>query len=402
MRILLSDGSGLTARQTAWELAHRGHHVEVLSPDPLCLCRFTRHVRHVWRVPSYGTDPWAWLDAALSVYRRGRFDVLFPTQEQVAVLAAAPSLLQSAGALTAVPTFAALEAVQDKISAYRTLLRLGVRQPASAIGAAGWDTFPAFVKDPIGTASGGVRRVEDSRELAVAAAVGHEVLVQAALEGPLAMCQSIFERGRLVAFHASLRTAEGANGGASHKQSIALPDARAGLERIGVDLKWHGALSADVIVTRDGPRFIDVNPRLVEPANARRAGVDLVGALLAVAVGEPAMPQEPGRPGIRTHQLLLAILGAAQSGRGRRGVCQELAAALRHAAGYADSHEELTPVRHDALAAIPVLLATAATLLRPTWWRWFVSSSVSNYALSPEGWRQVQERGAGSIRPGQA
>ena len=104
MRILLSDGSGLTARQTASDLAGRGHHVEVLSPDPVCLCRFTRHVRHVWRVPAYGTDPWGWLDTALAVYHRGRFDLLFPTQEQVAVLAAAPGLLNKAGVVTAVPT----------------------------------------------------------------------------------------------------------------------------------------------------------------------------------------------------------------------------------------------------------------------------------------------------------
>ena len=42
MRVLLSDGSGLTARQTESQLADAGHRVDVLSPDPLCLARFTR------------------------------------------------------------------------------------------------------------------------------------------------------------------------------------------------------------------------------------------------------------------------------------------------------------------------------------------------------------------------
>ena len=46
MKILLSDGSGLTARQVAGRLAESGHQVEALSPDGLCLCRFTRHVRN--------------------------------------------------------------------------------------------------------------------------------------------------------------------------------------------------------------------------------------------------------------------------------------------------------------------------------------------------------------------
>ena len=109
--------------------------------------------------PPDGADPLTWLDAALDVYRSGRFDVLFPTQEQVAVLSWAKSRLGKAGVATAVPSFAALVAVQDKISASATLRRLGIPQPPSAVGVDGWARFPAFVKDPIGTASGGVRRV---------------------------------------------------------------------------------------------------------------------------------------------------------------------------------------------------------------------------------------------------
>ena len=47
MRILLSDGAGLTARQCATVLARSGHRVEALSPEPWCLSRFTGHVRGV-------------------------------------------------------------------------------------------------------------------------------------------------------------------------------------------------------------------------------------------------------------------------------------------------------------------------------------------------------------------
>ncbi len=89
MRILLTDGSGLTARQTANRLAAAGHTVEALTPDPVCLCRFTRHVRKLHRVPAYAPAPFAWLEEALRICRAGRFDVLFPTQEQVAVLSRA-------------------------------------------------------------------------------------------------------------------------------------------------------------------------------------------------------------------------------------------------------------------------------------------------------------------------
>src|SRR5512132_3307339 len=171
MRVLLSDGSGLTSRQSATQLAAAGHQVEALAPSRLCLTQFTRHVRRVHRVPPYGEDPYAWLDAALAVYAAGDFDALLPTQEQVAVLSASPRRLQAAGVATAVPPFAALAAVQDKVAAFATLAELGLPQPAGgilgdAVALAGWEPLPAFVKLPIGTATSGVRRVADGSELA--------------------------------------------------------------------------------------------------------------------------------------------------------------------------------------------------------------------------------------------
>ena len=306
MRVLLSDGSGLTARQTATQLADGGHAVYVLSPDPICLARFTRRVRRVFPVPAYRADPLRWLAAALRVYRDARMDVLLPTQEQVAVLAARAGLLRAAGVRTVLPSFTALAQVQDKISAAGTLAAAGLAQPESAVlrtpeQAAAWDRFPVFLKQPIGTATTGVRRVADRAELAqaVSAAGAFPVgglLAQLPAAGPLAMVQAVFAAGELVACHATLRVREGAGGGSSHKRSLDLPAARADLARLGRHLGWHGALSADAILTPDGPRYIDVNPRLVEPANARRAGVDLVGPLLSLAGGDTPPVQPAAGP----------------------------------------------------------------------------------------------------------
>lgn len=246
-------------------------------------------------MPAYGPDPLGWLDAALEIFETGRFDVLFPTQEQVAVLASAPELLAERGVATAVPPFSALAAVQDKISAFATLSRLGMPQPPSSTHLDRWTQFPAYLKVPIGTASGGVQRVESLDELHHAT-INRQVLAQAAVDGPLAMCQSVFGRGSMIAFHANLRIGEGANGGASHKRSVSLPEARTWLEVLGVDLGRHGALSADIIVTDSGARFIDINPRLVEPENAFATGVDLVGAMLQVAFGARQDPRRRSRP----------------------------------------------------------------------------------------------------------
>jgi glutathione synthase/RimK-type ligase-like ATP-grasp enzyme len=403
MFVLLSDGASLAARQSATLLSQAGHRVEALSPDPLCLCRVTRHVRKVHRVPGLGTDPLGWLEAALEVAARRRADILLPVQEQVAVMSLARERIASAGVLTAVPDFAALRQVQDKVSAFRTLTRLGLPQPPASVVTSrtaleSIDQLPVFVKTPIGTASAGVRRVTTRAELRQYAAqldCRDGVLVQQPAIGPLTMVQSVFANGELVAFHACERVREGTGGGASHKRGISVPEVRAYTAALGTALSWHGALSADVIVTADGPRFIDINPRLVEPANAFVSGVDLTGALVEVARSGTAAPQPPGNPGARTHQALLAILGVADSGR-RRDILRELLKALTRSGPYRGGIEELTPVRWpgtgvDPVTVIPAVAATLATLIRPAAWRHFTAGATSAYSLGPAAWQALLE-----------
>jgi biotin carboxylase len=427
MLILLSDGAGLTSRQVATVLARAGHRVEELSPRGLRLGRMTRHVRRVHDVPPVGREPHRWLDAALDVAARRGADLLLPVQEQVAVMALGRDRIEAAGLATAVPSFEALAQVQDKVSAYRTLARLGVPQPPAVIAASAAELaeatrLPVFVKTPIGTASAGVRRVSSREELGRLAgeyerlgvfaggggaggggaggggaggggaggggAGGGGVLVQQPVAGPLVMVQAVFADGELVAFHACERVREGTAGGASHKRGRPLPRAREQMARLGAALTWHGALSADVIDGPEGPVFIDINPRLVEPANALASGVDLTGALVQVALTGTSRPQPDGAPGARTHQLLLAVLGTAQRGR-RRDVARELADAALRRGSYRDSREELTPVRGDLLAPVPVAVAALATLAWPPAWRRFVGGSAGAYALTPAAWAEL-------------
>jgi glutathione synthase/RimK-type ligase-like ATP-grasp enzyme len=402
VRVLLTDGSGLTSRQVATRLAADGHEVRALAPSWLALTRFTHTVRTVHRVPPYGADPWGWLQAALRIARRERIDVLFPTQEQVAILARAADRLTAAGITTAVPAFEALRRVQDKVSATRTLAQVDLPTPQTTI-AKDPDkldrigTFPVYLKAPIGTASTSVARVEDAARLPAAvrrvasteAFADGGVVVQQALRGPLVMVQSVFDHGGLVAWHANLRVREGAGGGAASKQSVELPEVREHLARLGAVLGWHGALSLDAILASDGVRYVDVNPRLVEPANALRAGTDLVGAMLALCRGAHPSAQPLGQPGVRTHQLLLAVLGAAERSAGRRGVANELLQAARHTGPYAQSAEELTPVRGDLLSSLPVAAACIATLIRPASYRVFSGGAVGAYALTPLAWRRI-------------
>jgi ATP-grasp domain len=395
MRILLSEGSGLTSRQVAGQLGSLGHEVEILSSSKICLTRFTRHVKAVHDVPRFGLDPFGWLAAAERIAGERKVDLLFPTQEQVTVLSARRKSLRVA---TIVPPFASLARVQDKISAFHTLKAIGAPQPPTFVISSASDlreigTYPIFVKRPVSTASSGVRRVTNAQELEAAArefGLGQsELIAQQQASGPLAMVQAVADRGRLVAHHACLRLREGVGGGASLKASIALPGLADMLARLVAALDWHGALSMDVIVADSGPVIIDVNPRLVEPANALAAGVDLVAAMLDLAGDARAEERSSGGSGVRTRQTLLAILGAAEQHGARGAVFREAFAAIFARGDYAGSVEELTPIAGDPVAALPVVAALVASLLHPPLWRKFHAGAVGPYAVTPKAWNEI-------------
>jgi hypothetical protein len=126
--------------------------------------------------------------------------------------------------------------------------------------------------------------------------------------------------------------------------------------------------------------------------NAWRSGVDLVSELLDVARDRSQLARAPGRAGVATHQLILAVLGAAQHQGTRRAVARELADAALHRNSHRGSAEELTPIQDDLRTILPVAAASIATLAHPNTWRWFSSGAVSNYALTPEGWRAIREQ----------
>jgi hypothetical protein len=110
--------------------------------------------------------------------------------------------------------------------------------------------------------------------------------------------------------------------------------------------------------------------------------------MLSLASGAHPQEQPIGRAGVRIHQVLLAVLGAAQRDTGRRTIARELIWAARHAGAYSGSREELTPITRDPRAAIPTVLAATATLLWPGTWSWFVGA-VESYALTPGGWDEI-------------
>ncbi len=299
LRVLVSEGSSTSAREAITILGLSGHHVEVCDPSAWCLSRFSRFVRKFHHCPGLRTDPAGYLAFVERLLEAGRFDVLLPTHEQGFLFARVRQRLEGRVGL-ALPGFESYRTAHSKTGFSRLLDQLNLPQPPTRIVTSAQALreaigFPAVVKTSVGTASRGIWFVrhagdlEDAlRDLAASDAFADEVLVQDLIAGTTEKAQSVFCRGRMLGFHAYRQVAPGVGGGEAIKESVRRPQLRGTVETIGQALDWHGALSVDYIMPHDDatPLLIDCNPRLVEPMNAYRSGVDLVGLLLRLSLGE--------------------------------------------------------------------------------------------------------------------
>ena len=306
-----------------------------MSPTRIGLCGFTRHVRRVHRVPAFGRDP----GGVAGGYARGARGAAASTCccPPRSRSRSWPGTRPGSRPPWRCPRSRACCACRTRWRSRTCSRSWACRTRDSTVTAevAAWNRFPVFVKAPIGTASQGVRLARDRASLRAAAREPRR-----RPGGPAGAAGGAARDGagdlRLGPPRGLAREPARARG---RRRRVVLEAAASrtrpwprDLARLGEELDWHGALSLDAILTPDGPSYIDVNPRLVEPGNAWRAGVDLVGALLRVSLGSRRSGGGPARPGVRTHQLLLAVLGEAQHGGGRRGVAREVRRARRAAA----------------------------------------------------------------------
>lgn len=395
-RILLSEGSSLSARETVTALGLAGHRVEILSSDPKCLARFSRFTDRIHLAPAAGSDPEGYLRALMDVVTHRRIDVLLPTHEQAYLLAAARPRLPPGLGLALAPV-SAFEQLQGKVALAGLLERLGVPQPRTEIirqaeAFAAPRALPFFAKTDCGTASTAVWRVADAetqarlaRDLQAAGAFDQGVIAQASVAGPLERLQAVFDHGRLVACHTYRQAEEGPGGGDVLKVSVRRPTARDHVAQIGAALDWHGALSFDYVLeaATGEPQVIDANPRLVEPMNAWLSGVDLAGALLEVSMGRTPAGQPEGREGVVTRLGLMGLMAAARRRGRRRDVVAALFAMGFGVGRFRGSIEELVPVGRDALCALPLGMVLAELLGAPGKAWTIPGRTIEAYSLTP-------------------
>ncbi|WP_366007118.1 hypothetical protein [Nitrobacter sp.] len=402
LRILLSEGSSTSAREAITVLGMQGHHVEVCDPNPCCLGRFSRLVRRFHRCPGLGIDPVGYVTFLLEILARRRFDILLPIHEQGYVLSKTREAIENHVAV-ALPSHAAYQKAHSKASFSRLLSVLDLPQPRTLLfrtreDVAALDCFPLMLKAATGTASRAVWLVKKPHELAAAVeelardgAFAGDIVAQEFIDAPVEHAQAVFSHGRLLGMHAYRQIARGAGGGDAVKESVHRPLVREHLTRIGEHLNWHGALSVDYLALGENDvRYIDCNPRLVEPMNALLAGHDLLNLLLQVTRGASPEPLAPCRAGVRTHLALQALLGCAMRTRSRLELLRECRRLLMRTGIYEGSEEELTPLRIDWPSVIPTVVAAAWLLIRPKAAEQLANKGWGSHLLNSESIRIIE------------
>src|SRR5262245_12876436 len=170
VRVLMSEGSSLSARQTLSALGPLGYALDVCDPRPgMCLARFSRYVRRIFRCPSFATDPAGYLQFVVARLNSERYDVLLAVHDQAYLLSRYRDDLTALTGL-ALPGFKAMQQMQSKAGLAAVLRELNLPQPATITCRSPDDVpadvvFPAYVKLAHSTAGCGVWRVADRHQL---------------------------------------------------------------------------------------------------------------------------------------------------------------------------------------------------------------------------------------------
>lgn len=397
-RVLISEGSSLSARQIITALGMAGYRIGVCDPNPRCLGRYSRYVTQYYRSPAAGREPERYFDFVAGVLRRDHWEVLLPAHEQAFLFARERSKLPPTAALASAEFLSFIQ-VQGKSALTRTLARLELPQPAAHIVKTQQElmaesSFPFYLKADYGTAATHVWCIHNAEELQTEVAElvtsglvdgVREFVVQEAVAGPLERVQAVFDRGRLVACHVYRQVLAGPGGGDIAKIQVDGAAVRQYVERLGEALNWSGALSLDYILREEDERpvFIDANPRLVEPMNAVFSGVNLAEILVRVSLGEEPKGPTNTRSGVRTHMLLMALLGAAERRRSRFDVLGALIRVLTGRGVYKGSREELLPLGIDRKCLFPLANVLVRLLLKPAAAASIHESTIAAYSMSP-------------------
>ncbi|EFQ56914.1 hypothetical protein HMPREF9176_1041 [Streptococcus downei F0415] len=393
-RLLFLEGSSLTSRETLTVLLAENYKVDVLSPDRFSITAFSR-LTHMLTTVDVNRSPLTYLKQLDQLLEEKDYKAILPTHEEGWLLANGKSLLSSdlPLVLSEAETF---QEVAGKIAFAELADKLDIPIPK-------WEyvidlesihlPYPYWLKADYGTAGRSVYKVTsdlDLKNLVKRQLFGNERwMAQQDIAGQYGQVQAVFNHGKLLAVHSSIKIGSGAGGSAAARLSIESVATREHIEKIGRHLKWHGGLTLDFISVNHAFYYIECNPRMVEPANAYKAGVNFPKILIELAKGNDSQTDIcVGKPDVKTHSLLALIIGTAERTQSRRKIWQT----IREWLFKSDSAEVLTPIRHDFPSVIPLVVITIRLLLNPKSVKKLVEHTVGHYSVAPATIKAVEQQ----------
>jgi predicted ATP-grasp superfamily ATP-dependent carboligase len=399
IRILLSEGSSTNVREMITALGPSGYTLDICDPNPMCMGRFSRYIHKVYRCPTSGSDPVGYLKFILHRLKQEKYDVLFPANEQAYLFAWAKDYLTPLVGL-AIADFSAFNRLQTKSAFMQFLDEIQLPHPATQLAhtwpeieqASGRFTTPFYIKTSYGTASTGVWRIEQMKDLGeVKTRLDEqrlldgqtEFLIQAAAPGKFEQSHAIFDHGCLLALHCTRRLLEGAQGGAAVKVGVNRPVIREHFEKMGQYLAWHGSLSIDYFWNEQTgqPSYIDANPRITEPMNAVVNGINLADLQVQLSLGRKIAPFPAVQTERRSHNALQSILGAAGRRYSSLDVIREMLQIILKKGTYQGSQEGMTPILQDFPSITPLAVVFISLLFNPRSEQNLALKTIANYSL---------------------
>lgn len=395
VKVLLSEGSSNSARQTLYGLG-RKYQIDIVDPSPWCQCRYSSLVRRWFRCPSAAKDPGAYVSNIVKLIERERYDVLFPTHEQVYVLSRFRKSLGKRVGL-AVPAFESLRRMQSKAEFSRLMNDLSLPTPVSRIvdcesEVISHQQFPCYLKLAHSTASLGVKRAEDRAGLVAAVADfkraglwsdGTEILIQQPAKGRQAEVSAVFQDARLIAVSCADVLATGIGGGPALRVSAEHRDVVDHVKQLGSALQWHGPMVLEYFYdsSTGKPEYIEANPRIGESFNSFLSGVNVCDLVARMSLGETIETLSVGVAGAHSHNGFILLIADAYNGANRRQLLKRLWDGWTGQGVYAQFESEMTRPREDFGSLIPATVVTLGLLANPRSAIRLTEDTVANYSL---------------------
>ena len=329
-RLLFLEGSSLTSRETLTVLLKESYKIDVLSPRRFSIAYFSR-LTHRVPIVDVNRFPVDYLRQVSQLLHKTNYKAILPTHEEGWLLANGKQFLPQSLPI-ALADKEQFKMLAGKIAFAETADLLGLPTPK-------WEyvkdadsillDYPYWLKADYGTAGRSVYKISSKKDLAEVTskltASDEEWMVQQDIVGDYGQVQAVFDHGELLAVHSSVKVGSGAGGSAAARLSIESKRTREHVEKLGQYIQWHGCLTLDFIRRGDQFYYIECNPRMVEPANAYKAGVNFPKIMIELASHSYAKSEVIlGQAGVETHSLMALIIGTAEKTKSRRKILQTI------------------------------------------------------------------------------